>query len=97
MKQHATSVELLYLFEPRSLPENQSLTRAKTPFRAAHHKRIIRSSLTPSNKENGGRGGGEERNQTKNMVDYSSNKILLTASCARNFPGARDVSVALGS
>lgn len=95
MKQHATSVQLLYRFEPRSLTENQSLTRAETPFRAARHESTVRSSLTPSNEENGGE--GEERNQTKNMVDYSSNKTLLTASCSRNFPGSRDVSVALGS
>lgn len=95
MKQHATSVQLLYLFEPRSLSESQSLTRAETPFRAARHKRTTRSSLTPSNKENGG--GGEERNQTKNMVDFSSNKTWLTASYPRNFLGSRDVSVALGS
>lgn len=25
--------------EPRSSPENQSLTRSKTPFRTAHHKK----------------------------------------------------------
>lgn len=56
MKKHAILVKLLHLFEPCSSFENQSLTRSKTPFRMAHHKRIrVKFSETPSNKNKGGK------------------------------------------